>query len=75
MSIVVVAIVVVTAVVVVGLVVAFFTGKNPAQGEGSAPPPPGTPVRDQTADRPAGPNAENMAPEQATGDGSPPRAR
>jgi hypothetical protein len=75
MSAVAVVIVVVTVLVAVGLIVAFFTGKNPAQGEGSAPPPPGVEPRDQTADRPAGPDAENMAPEHATGDGRPPLER
>ena len=57
-------VVVITAVVVVGLVVWFFTGQNPSQGEGSAP------SREDSSsdrfyarvDRPAGPDAESMAP-------------
>jgi hypothetical protein len=55
---------IVVAVIVVALVAWFFFGQNPAQGEGGRPDP-----RDSEAerfydktDRPAGPDAESMAP-------------
>jgi hypothetical protein len=55
---------IVVAVVVVGLVAWFFTGRHPDHGEGGPPEPrDGRSDRLYTDSRPAGPDAEPMAPD------------
>jgi hypothetical protein len=62
---------IVVAVVVVGLIAWFFTGRHPNHGEGG-PPTTDDSRSDRlyTDSRPAGPDAESMAPEA---DPRPPR--
>jgi hypothetical protein len=57
-------VVVVTVVAVVGLVAWFFLGQSPARGEGGADQHADTESERfyARADRPAGPDAESMAP-------------
>jgi hypothetical protein len=55
----------VTAVLAIGLVVWFFLGQNPAQGEGGVAKRADTDAERfyGTSERPAGPDAEAMAPD------------